>query len=139
MLNRLTGRRVGARTGLSGPAGDWLELGPGGCRLGSGFVPELDDWELGTRVGRSNDPTGGASVPTCPGDVSSLRGRPLPFALAPGFGRRLVARRPAGHLIGWAGREAGTPQQHWSAQLLAGVTGGFWPRRARTHPTDIPL
>ena len=37
-----------------------------------GFVPELGDWELGTRVGRSNDPSGGASVPTSPSFAPSL-------------------------------------------------------------------
>ena len=89
-MNRLTGRRVGARTGLSGPAGDWLGLGLGAAVWGWGFVPELGDWELGTRVGRSNDPSGGANVPTCPGVVSSLRGRPF-----------CLLRWPPGSGAGW--------------------------------------
>ena len=43
--------RICGRTGLSGPAGGRLRFGPWGYRFGLGFVPELGDWELGTRVG----------------------------------------------------------------------------------------
>ena len=51
MLSRSDELRIRGRTGLSGPAGGWLSTGPGGFRLGPGLVPELGDWELGTKVG----------------------------------------------------------------------------------------
>ena len=51
MLSRSDELRIRGRTGLSGPAGGWLWTGPGGFRLGPGLVPELGDWELGTKVG----------------------------------------------------------------------------------------
>ena len=57
---------------------------------------------MGTKASR-----GAAGAPTRP----SLA-LPLSASLAPcvvfGFGLQPAARRLAGHLIGWAGREAGT-------------------------------
>ena len=51
MLSRSDEFQIRGRTGLSGPAGGWLGTGPRGYRLGPGFVPELGDLELGTKVG----------------------------------------------------------------------------------------
>ena len=69
--DRLTGRRVGARTGLSGPAGDWLELGPGGCCLGSGLCPSCFAQDVpwdGRRLG------GACPLRVSPSTLSQLDG-----------------------------------------------------------------
>ena len=104
---RRTDNEARTRTGLPGPAGWWPNLGSGDSRLGLGRIGRLRTRGAG---GRPMCPAGGHLRPYTPQFLPVLG--PAPAADSGSEGRPSVCR-PAGHLIGWARREAGPPRLPW--------------------------